>query len=131
MKYSNKFEQDFEWYASVSHIFNFDGKNQYYDKKGNNVIVFSENGISAKEAFYFWDSQGKIKATNEPKMLHKIIKTKGSINLHIKMYAEDRAKGLLCRSDIEDIAKEFGAPQWFIDAIERQKTNYPPYSLIA
>lgn len=50
--------------------------------------------MSGKEAFYKWDSNGKILPTKHPNQLHALLKTKGSVNLHIKMFAEDRAKGL-------------------------------------
>jgi hypothetical protein len=39
MKYSQKFEKDFKWYLSIRNIFNFDGNNAYFDKKGK--ILFS------------------------------------------------------------------------------------------
>lgn len=58
------------------------------------IVLFDKNGVSGKEAFYQWDSNGKILPTKHAN-LFSLLKTKGSANLHIKMYAEDRAKGLL------------------------------------
>jgi hypothetical protein len=124
MKYSKKFERDYKWYLSVSDKFNFDGTNEYHNKKGIDLIQFKENGKTAKECFYLYDSEGKIKPTKEPKELKQLYKTKGSVNLHIKMYAEDRAKGYLPKVEFEDIVKELNAPDWFVKAVENQKRKY-------
>lgn len=59
------------------------------------IILFDKNGVTGKEAFYQWDSNGKILSTRHPNLLLSLLKTKGSVNLNIKMYAEDRAKGSL------------------------------------
>lgn len=125
MKFSDKFERDYSFYLQNIDFFNFDGVKDYYDKKGNNLIVHDENGVTAKEAFFIYDSQGKIRPTCEPKLLRLILRTKGSVNLHIKTYAEDRASGLLCKFEVAEIAKETNAPDWFSDAIEEQKFKYP------
>ena len=124
MNFPKKFESDYNWFLSVSDKFAFDGTNEYFNKKGNPVIVENPSGISAKEAFYLWDSQGVIKPTNDPQNLLKLLKTKGSVNLHIKMYAEDRASGILGREEFEQMAHSINAPQWFINAVERQKWKY-------
>ena len=58
MKYSKKFERDYNWYLSVSHIFFFDGTNEYFNKKGVDLIQFDENGKTAKECFYLYDTNG-------------------------------------------------------------------------
>lgn len=124
MKYSGKFEKDFEWYSSVKHIFNFDGTKEYFSKKGNPIIVENPKGKTAKECFYLFDSQGKIHETKDPKKLHELLKTKGSVNLHIKMYAEDRAKGVLPKIEFIKICEEINAPEWFVKAVEKQKYKY-------
>ena len=124
MKYSKKFEKDYQWYLSVSHAFNFDGKEHYTTKKGVNLIRYDENGKTAKECFYLYDSQGIIETTKEPDKLKTLYKTKGSVNLHIKMYAEDRAQGLLPKIEFEKICKEFNVPDWFRNAVENQKGKY-------
>ena len=124
MKFSKKFESDYNWYLSVAHIFNFDGCDNYYNKKGVRLIQYSEEGLTAKECFYLYDSQGVIKQTREAGLLEIILKTKGSVNLHIKMYAEDRAKGYLPKIEFEDMVKELDPPDWFIDAVESQKKKY-------
>lgn len=125
MKYSKKFERDYKWYLSVSDFFTFDGASEYFNKKGVDMIQYDKDGLSAKECFYLFDSMGKIKPTREPEKLHKLYKTKGSVNLHIQMYAEDRASGVLPKALFkEEICDEINPPKWFIKAVEKQKYNY-------
>jgi hypothetical protein len=124
MKYSTKFERDYNWYLSVSDIFSFDGTKDYYNKKGIELIQFDTNGKSAKECFYLYDSNGIISKTNQPDELRSLLKTKGSVNLHIKMYSEDRAKGYLPKIEFNKICEELNLPDWFIDAVENQKYKY-------
>jgi len=117
-------KRDYNWYLSVSDIFNFDGKKEYFNKKGVYLIQYDEEGKSAKDCFYLYDTSGVIKKTNEPVKLRKLLKTKGSVNLHIKMYAEDRGRGYLPLAELVDMCKEYKSPDWFFDAIERQKCKY-------
>jgi hypothetical protein len=88
------------------------------------LIQYNPNGKTAKECFYLYDSNGVIQETREPKELEKLYRTKGSVNLHIKMYAEDRAKGILPRMIFDQMCLEFNAPGWFGDAVEKQKVKY-------
>jgi len=53
MRYSKSFDRDFNWYLSVRHQFNFDGKEAYYDKKGSDLIVYDKNGVDGKKSFLF------------------------------------------------------------------------------
>lgn len=124
MKYSKKFEETYNWYLSVTDKFNFDGTKDYYTKNGKEIIVFSKEGKSAKECFYLYDSQGIIEPTCEPAQLELLLKTKGSVNLHIKMYAEDRAKGVLSFVDFVEICEEVNAPMWFFKAVQEQRVKY-------
>lgn len=124
MKFSENFERDYKWYLEVSKIFNFDGKVSYYNKKGDNLIIPSNSGLKAKECFYLYDTRGIIKPTREPEKLKTLLKTKGSVNLHIKMYAEDRAKGILPKILFNEMCEEFNAPDWFKEAVEKQKSKY-------
>ena len=124
MKYSKKFEKDYKWYTSIAHLFCFDGASCYINKKGVDLIRYSTKGKTAKECFYLYDSNGVIKDTCEPKELETLYRTKGSVNLHIKMYAEDRAKGVLPRMVFDQMCIEFNAPSWFVDAVENQKVKY-------
>ena len=123
-KYNDNFNRDFNWYLSVRHRLNFDGCNHYFNKKGIDIIQHDKNGVSGKESFYQYDSNGVIKPTKHPNILHTLLKVKGSVNLHIKMYAEDRVKGYLPKIDFEEITKELKAPSWFVEAVENQKKKY-------
>ncbi len=122
--YSQEFERDFKWYLKMRAMFNFDGSNSYHNKKGKDIIVYDKNGVTGKEAFYKWDSNGKILPTKHPNILHTLLKTKGSVNLHIKMYAEDRAKGLFPLIEFRAFCIKYKCPAWFKEAVERQKFKY-------
>ncbi len=124
MKYSKNFERDYNWYLSLSDVFSFDGNKEYFSKKGVNLVQFDANGKTAKESFYIYDSKGIVIPTSEPEKLKRLLKTKGSINLHIKMYAEDRAKGYLPKVEFDKICDEYNPPTWFIHAVENQKNKY-------
>src|SRR5690606_18318805 len=113
-------------YLSVSKQFNFDGTNEYYNKNGENIINNSLDGRTAKECFFLYDSQGQISPCREPKRLKMLLKTKGSVNLHIKMYAEDRARGYLPLIEFKQICIDINAPSWFFEAVENQKPKYYP-----
>lgn len=115
-KYSKNFERDFNWYLSIRHKFNFCGKD--YD------ISFDSKGISGKLAFHLFDSQGIIKPTKHPRLLKTLLVSKGSVNLFAKMYAEDRASGILPKKELEQMCKEWEAPEWYMKAIEYQKARY-------
>ena len=123
-KYSPEFERDFKWYLSMRHKFNFDGSNSYHNKLGYDIIVCDKNGDTGKESFYKWDSNGKIFPTKHPNILHSLLKTKGSVNLHIKMYAEDRANGLYPLIEFRAFCIKYKCPIWFKEAVERQKFKY-------
>lgn len=123
-KYSPEFERDFKWYLSMRSKFSFDGAFDYTNKKGQPIVVNDKNGVSGKEAFYKWDSNGKILPTKHPNLLQTLLKTKGSVNLHIKMYAEDRAKGLLPLIEFRVFCIKYRCPAWFKEAVERQKVKY-------
>jgi hypothetical protein len=123
-KYNSNFERDFKWYLKMRHTFNFDGSDGYYNKKGQNIVQYDENGVTGKEAFYQWDTNGLIKPTKHPNTLSALLKTKGSTNLHIKMYAEDRAACNMNKIEFRALCIHFKSPQWFREAVENQKTKY-------
>ncbi len=127
-KYNDNFERDFKWYLSVRHHFNFDGVDVYIKRKDGiayPVIVYDKQGADGKYAFYKWDSNGEIIKTKHPNLLHTLLKTKGSVNLNIKMYAETRASGILPKILFhEEICKPFKVPDWFIESVEKQKMKY-------
>ena len=123
-KYSFNFIRDVKWYLSMRHIFNFDGCNDYYNKKGELIIQYDKNGVDGIEAFFQWDSNGKIKSTKHPNLLYTLLKVKGSTNLHIKMYAEDRADCNMNFIEFRALCIHFKAPYWFRESVEKQKIKY-------
>ena len=117
MKYSKGFERDWSWYNKYKNDFIFDGS-------PNKEIVCSLKGKSSKEVFHKYDSEGKLIPTNEPELLSKIFKCKGSINFQIKQWAEDRAKGYLPKIEFDKIIEEYELLPWMIKAVENQKLKY-------
>ena len=123
-KYNNNFERDVRWYFKMRHTFDFDGALGYWNKKGEHVIQADTNGMDGIEAFHQWDSNGKILPTKHPNILFTLLKIKGGCNLHIKMYAEDRAACNMNFIEFRALCIKFKAPSWFRDAVERQKVKY-------
>ena len=119
VKYSKNFERDYNWYLKYKNVFDFSGS---LDNK--TLVIESEKGLSAKECFYYRDSQGIIKKTKEPNLLSQIYKCKESINFHIKMWAETRAEGTLPMIDFKEIIKEYELLDWMIESVEKQKNKY-------
>ena len=123
-KYTANFERDFRWYLSMRHFFNFDGNLDYFNKKGKKIVQYDKNGVSGKEAFFQWDTYGEIKSTKHPNIFYALLKTKGSCNLHIKMYAEDRANCNFNFIEFRALCIKFKAPYWFREAVENQKIKF-------
>lgn len=119
MKYSIGFERDYNWFLKYKDEFAFDGAIDTGDK-----VVFNKNGKSAKECFFLFDSRGKIVPTNESNLLFQLHKAKGAINFQIKIWAEDRASGVLPKIEFAKIIEEFELLPWMIEATERQKYKY-------
>lgn len=115
-KYSKNFERDWEWYYNNRSNFTFSGS---LPKTINLGFKYS-----AKEAFYLYDSQGKLVDTLEPKLLQEIFLCKEAINFQIKQWSEDRAKGYLPRIEFEKIIKEYSLLDWMVKAVERQKFKH-------
>jgi hypothetical protein len=81
MKYSKNFNRDYEFYLQNKDTFDFSGVRVA-------VVEDQEKGVSAKQSFHSFDTNGKIVPTKEPDLLRSIIVCKKSINLHIKMWAQ-------------------------------------------
>lgn len=113
MRYSEQFERDFQWLLSMRHIFDFDGK-------GLAVIPFDKNGVTGKEAFRRYDSQGKIVPTRHPNIVQSLIRTKGSANLHVKQYAQGAVEGTIPHAEVREYLRLFGAPEWVFRAVDNQ-----------
>lgn len=115
IKYSKRFEEDFDFYYRNRNKYNFAGEDieKYFEIKNDS------NGNSAKECFFYFDSNG-IKQFNcsEKELFFEIIRCKKSINLHIKMYAESIAEGTLFPFEIEEISDQIKAPEWFVNSIK-------------
>lgn len=149
MKYSQRFIDDVKWYMSNRHNFSFSGGDKYFDKKGNNVVQYNKNGVSFVEAFYTWDSIGKIKPTRHPTTLQRLLQTKAAVNLQIKEWAQGRADGTLPGVEFmgdgsnekrllvwelingqyepvyySNIVEYMKLPEWVINAVESQKYKY-------
>ena len=92
--------------------------------ESEDCIQYSLKGTDAIEAFVQIDSYGVIKPTKHPRLLFNLLNAKASLNLHIKMYAEDRANGRLPKLLFDNICKEFGFLAWMIEAVENQKGQY-------
>src|SRR5690348_16365156 len=123
MKYSKRFERDYDFYIKNLDFFDFCGKkdSEFVDKNGNSLVVFDDDGVSAKEAFYGYESFGKILKTKEADLLLRLHKCKASINLHIEMWSEGRAEGTLPRIEFDTFAKASGFLKWIVKAVESQK----------
>ena len=100
----------------MRHKFTFDAGN-------NREVIFDKKGIDGKKAFYLLDSTGKLPPTKHPNLVKALLTTKGSVNFHIKMYAEDRVSGLLNLFEFRGMCIKFGAPEWFYFAVEKQKNK--------
>jgi hypothetical protein len=141
MKYTENYQRDYEFYLGNRHVFNFSGKTEI-------TLIADKNGKTAKEVFYMIDTHGKNASCCEPELLSELLKCKASVNLHIKMWAEDRANGRLTGYEFfgdgetleweekivdgeravtpikkQSIAKELDLPEWVIKAVELQKIN--------
>lgn len=121
MKYSTNFERDFKWYLKIRHLLNFDGAQDYFNKKGETLIQFDKDGNDGKYSFYTYDSQGKILKTKHPRLLKSLLRTKGSVNWHIKNWAAGRADGTFPGIEFDSFLQEINAPQWVKEATEKQK----------
>lgn len=125
IKYSKSFERDYNWYFKFRDVFTFDGTMEYTDKDNNTIFVEDENGLSAKECFYKYDSTGKVYPCREVELYKQIHKCKGSINFNIKMWAEDRGKGWLGKMEFdEEFVPQYELLDWMIEAVENQRIQH-------
>jgi hypothetical protein len=132
MVFSKNFERDYKLYSA--NRFNFsacDIKEKY------NKFKYSENGKTAKECFYILDSTGKYEECSELDMLYNLLNCKASLNLQIKLWAEEIEELLISKEQIKEntalaigilleIQKEYQLPEWVIKAITKQ-TSYPNF----
>ena len=116
--------RDISWYLKNHKLFSFSGTKEFLTKEGQQRIVTSPSGLSAVECFYIYDTTGKVVPTRQFLKLLKLYTTKASVNLHIKMYAEDRASGILPKIEFNRFCAKIKAPPWFKEAVETQKYKY-------
>ena len=117
MRYSVNFNRDFKWYLKMRHLFSFDGRLE-------REIMYDPNGIDGRKAFHLFDSEGQLKPTKHPNLLRQLLKTKSSVNLHIKMFAQDRANGRLPLIEFRGMCIKWKSPHWFREAVEQQKYKF-------
>jgi hypothetical protein len=121
MKYSDNFNRDFKWFIKMRNTFDFGGRIPL-------EVKFDINGIDFKKAFHIYDSTGILKPTKHPIALAKLLLIKGGVNLHAKMYAEDRGSGLMGALEFRAMCIYiFKSPDWFRKSVEQQKFKYGIY----
>lgn len=118
-KYSASFNRDFNWYLYIRSIFNFDGGDST-----RHEVIYDKNGLDGRYAFFKWDSNGILLPTKHPNILRSLLKTKGSVNLHIRMYAQGRAEGTFPLIEFRAFCIKNKVPKWFAEAVENQKFKY-------
>lgn len=93
--------------------------------ESEDCIQYSLKGTDAIDAFIQIDSYGVIRPTRHPRLLFNLLNAKASLNLHLKMYAQDRANGRLPQSLFQsEIVEKFNFLPWMIEAVENQKGQY-------
>ena len=112
MKISQKARKDFEFY-----------KNSSLDMigylVGEELPECDPRGKSALECWYSADTHGVKLPCSQPEILEKVIRTKKSVNLQIKLWAEDIANGnLLTQSELWTWIPDY--PEWVFKAVVEQ-----------
>jgi len=87
MKYSNRFNEDFEFYLkNIRFAYLENGLVCQFHGKGIPEVQKGENDV--KKAFYEFDTHGKLIPCENPALLIELIITKRMINWQIKQWAE-------------------------------------------
>jgi hypothetical protein len=73
--------------------FSFDGGNL-------EEILFDKDGLTAKEVFFLYETRGEIEPTKEVDLFQKLVRTKGSINLHLKMWVDGVCEGDFTKEEL-------------------------------
>lgn len=112
-KYSNQFNRDYDFYHSVKDVFTFSGRAI--------VVPNDPEGVDGKECFYIKETTGKIVPSCEPILAQAVLQCKGSINLHIAMYAKSLTLGLTTLYELrQDVLNKYNCPEWVETAIQKQ-----------
>jgi len=111
MNASLRVKQDFQFYLETP--LDMVGK-----VVGAPPLVPDPRGKSALECWVFYDTHGKTMPCAEPEVLDKVRRSKASINLMVKLWAEDLAGALLSRAEVQRYTE--GWPTWVARAVEEQ-----------
>ena len=126
MKFSKKFEEDYQFYLdnienSFFHRFN----------RFSKFIIFNKNGLTAKECFNVYDSKGLLKPCKEVDLFKSLNNVKIDINTYLKEIADLLAitKVLSIKvyeEDREEILKSFrgSLPKWVIRSLDNQTEKF-------
>jgi len=114
MKYSKNFERDWKFYMHSLNVFNFAGK------PAPEIIQSPSGGPNAKECFCIYDSTGDLKPCVNPELLQRVLICKASVNLHIKLWAQGMAQGLLFQPELSEYLDSLNAPGWVMKAVINQ-----------
>lgn len=113
MKYSKRFQEDYQFYNKNTQRFNFCGKKP-------EQIDLNPGGFDAKKCFYLRDSTGVSHPCKEPEKLQELLVCKASVNWHIKQWSEGLTEGSTLPHEINEIVKDIQAPEWVLKAIVGQ-----------
>lgn len=112
IKPTRKFIKKFAEYLSLyENGYTFCGQNL----TEKHLQFSNENGVSAAESAFSYESFGKLLPCREFEKLIQFLTAKASINLHIEMYANDFGKTLFYNELVE-----MNLPKWVIKAIENK-----------
>ena len=111
VKLSAKFNRDWDFYFGNREKFNFPGVEVP-------IPEFDSGGMPAKEAFYIFDSTGKLPPCSQPGLLKAVITCKKAINLQLKMWV----KGFLDMGEVIEyyMAEFFQPPNWVEKSFRNQ-----------
>ena len=87
----------------------------------NGYWPYSENGVSADQAFAIRESTGKTVKTNAPDGITVLTAGKKLHGMTVEMWAEDRATGCLCKAELMEYCD--GVPGLF-EEVEKRKYDF-------
>ncbi len=82
-------------------------------------IKSAPDGFTAIECWYARDTHGKHLPCKEPELLAKVTRSKQSVNLQVRLWAEDIADGMLLQKS-ELAGYLAGWPDWVFRAVMEQ-----------
>ncbi len=81
-------------------------------------IRWNPEGVSGRECFKTWDSEGRIPSTREPYVMMQIMSGKSILNLMIKQWSEGINDGLFCMGEFQE--SHPWLPDWVWDSVRGQ-----------